>query len=79
MKKLILSLAIAMSSYCSFAQWVPGTGTIYPATITDKVGIGTTSPGVTLTTRSGINALPVTSGITQPGGLCVWRVEIMLL
>lgn len=62
-----------MSSYCSYAQWVPGTGTIYPATITDKVGIGTTSPGVTLTTRSGINALPVTSGITQPGGAL--RVE----
>jgi len=48
MKKLILSLAIAMSSYCSYAQWATGTGTIYPATITDKVGIGTTSPGTAL-------------------------------
>jgi len=52
MKKIILSLAIAMSSYCSYAQWSNGAGTIYPTTITDKVGIGTTSPSTTLDANS---------------------------
>jgi len=52
MKKIILSLAIAMSSYCSYAQWSNGVGTIYPTTITDKVGIGTTSPSTTLDANS---------------------------
>ena len=42
-------------------------------TFTGNVGIGTTSPGVRLTTRSGTNALPATSGTTQSGGAL--RVE----
>ncbi|HTK19294.1 MAG TPA: hypothetical protein VL442_07275 [Mucilaginibacter sp.] len=52
MKKIILSLVIALSSYCSYAQWSNGVGTIYPTTITDKVGIGTTSPYTALDANS---------------------------
>jgi hypothetical protein len=38
-----------------------------------NVGIGTTTPGVKLTARSGINAFPATSGSTQAAG--AFRIE----
>jgi len=45
MKKISLTVfAIAFAINFSYAQWSTGTGTVYPTTTTDKVGIGTTSP-----------------------------------
>jgi hypothetical protein len=66
MKKTILTLGIAMISQFSFAQsnTLPSDG---------NVGVGTLTPGVKLTTRSGVNALPAPSGSNQPGG--AFRVE----
>ncbi|HWZ35437.1 MAG TPA: hypothetical protein VNW51_04720 [Mucilaginibacter sp.] len=53
MKKIILSLAIALSSYCSYAQ------NTYPWSSTGNVGIGTTNPSTVL---SGTNLTINTSG-----------------
>jgi len=66
MKKIILSLAIAMSSYCSYAQ------NVFP-TPTGNVGIGTTSPNVPLhVSRYGNNVtgnLTLLTTFTDPTGI----------
>jgi hypothetical protein len=57
MKKIYTALVfILVTAQFSYAQWSTGTGTIYPTTITDKVGIGTTSPDATLTVMRSANS-----------------------
>jgi len=54
MKKIYLVvIALLFVVNFSYAQWSAGTGTIYPTTITDKVGIGTASPQEILHLQSG--------------------------
>jgi hypothetical protein len=49
MKKIYSTLvALLAISHFSYAQWSTGSGTIYPTTLTDKVGIGTTNPSTPL-------------------------------
>lgn len=48
MKKLLLTLGIVLAHYCSYAQWTNTGSNIHPVTLSDNVGIGTTSPNAKL-------------------------------
>jgi hypothetical protein len=49
MKKIYTTFVVLLAIVqVSYAQWSTGTGTIYPTTITDKIGIGTASPSAGL-------------------------------
>ncbi|HTK18822.1 MAG TPA: hypothetical protein VL442_04895 [Mucilaginibacter sp.] len=61
MKKIILSLAMALSSYCSYAQWNGAPGDIYYNT--GNVGIGTNVPKNILDLANGTGGRGITWSI----------------
>ena len=63
MKKLILTIAIAISGYSSYAQWTGAPGNIYYNTGT--VGIGITNPSEMLTIKDPNIAYDSTSGVVK--------------
>ena len=67
MKKIILSLAIAMSSYCSYAQFNTNTSTNSTTTL-DNVGIGTSTPSAKLQVVGTGVGYPAASGTTPSAG-----------
>lgn len=80
MKKLYTTIIVACSIITtSYAQWTQGTGVVYPTTITNKVGIGTTTPNaasmldVKLGTDQHIQFIANTNGVYSgvPGILSI--------
>lgn len=81
MKKILIGLLALTAALPSLAQWSAGTGTIYPTTLTNKVGIGHNSPstwlhilGITEQLRVGYDASNYVSFTTgSSGGLTITR------